>query len=32
MIDNNKYTLNDVNELVNKIAEQKIVKNNSIKK
>ena len=31
MIDNKRYTLNDVNELVNKIAEQKIGKNNAIK-
>ena len=31
MIDNKKYTLNDVNELVNKIAKQKIDKNNVIK-
>ena len=30
-IDNKRYTLNDVNELVNKIAEQKIGKNNAIK-
>ena len=31
MIDNKRYTLNDANELVNKIAEQKIDKNNVIK-
>ena len=31
MIDNKKYTLDDTNELVNKIAEQKIGKNNAIK-
>ena len=31
MIDNKRYTLNDVNELVNKIAEQSIGKNNAIK-
>ena len=31
MIDNKRYTLNDVNELVNKIAEQKIGKNKAIK-
>ena len=31
MIDNKRYTLNDVDELVNKIAEQKIGKNNAIK-
>ena len=31
MIDNKKYTLNDANKLVNKIAEQKIGKNNAIK-
>ena len=31
MIDNEWYTLNDVNELVNKIAKQKIGKNNAIK-
>ena len=31
MIDNKRYTLNDVKELVNKIAEQKIGKNNAIK-
>ena len=30
MIGNKRYTLNDVNELVNKIAEQKISKNNAI--
>ena len=30
-IDNKRYTLNDVNELVNKIAEQKIGKNNAVK-
>ena len=32
MIDNKRYTLIDVNELVNKIAEQKIDKNNAVKK
>ena len=31
MIDNKIYTLNDVNEVVNKIVEQKIGKNNVIK-
>ena len=31
MIDNKRYTLNDANELINKIAEQKIGKNNVIK-
>ena len=31
MIDNKRYTQNDANELVNKIAEQKIGKNNAIK-
>ena len=31
MIDNKKYTLNDANKLVNKIAEQKIGKNNTLK-
>ena len=31
MIDNKRYTLNDVNQLVNKIAKQKIGKNNAIK-
>ena len=31
MIDNKRYTLNDANELVNKIAEQKSGKNNAIK-
>ena len=31
MIGNERYTLNDVNELVNKIAKQKIGKNNAIK-
>ena len=31
MIDNKRYTLNDVKELVNKRAEQKIGKNNAIK-
>ena len=31
MIDNKRYTLNDANELVNKIAKQKIGKNNAIK-
>ena len=30
-LDNKRYTLNDVNKLVNKIAEQKIVKNNVIR-
>ena len=30
VIDNKRYTLKDVNELVNKIAEQKISKNNAI--
>ena len=30
MIGNKRYTLNDVNEFVNKIAEQKISKNNAI--
>ena len=30
MIDNKRYTLNDVNELINKIAEQKVGKNNAI--
>ena len=29
-IDNKRYTINDVNELINKIAEQKIRKNNAI--
>ena len=32
MIGDGRYTLNDVNELVNKIAEKKICKNNTIKK
>ena len=32
MIDNKRYTLIDVNKLVNKIAEQKIGKNKTIKK
>ena len=32
MIDNKRYTLIDVNELVTKIAEQKIDKNNAVKK
>ena len=32
MIDNKRYTLNDANELVNKIAEQNIGKNSVIKK
>ena len=32
MIDNKRYTLIDVNKLVNKIAEQKISKNKTIKK
>ena len=32
MIDNKRYTLNDANELINKIAKQKIGKNNAIKK
>ena len=31
MIDNKRYTLNDANELVNKIAKKKIGKNNAIK-
>ena len=31
MIDNKRYTLNDANELINKVAEQKIGKNNVIK-
>ena len=31
MINNTRYTLNDTNELVNKIAEQKIGRNNAIK-
>ena len=31
MIDNKRYTLNDANKLVNRIAEQKIGKNKSIK-
>ena len=31
MINNERYTLNEANELVNKIAEQKIGKNNAIK-
>ena len=31
MIDNKRYTLDDVNELLNKITEQKIGKNNTIK-
>ena len=31
MIDNKRYTLNAVNELVNKIAKQKVGKNNAIK-
>ena len=31
MIDNKRYTLNDANELVKKIAEKKIGKNNAIK-
>ena len=31
MIGNKRYTLNDVNELVNKIAKQKIGKNNAVK-
>ena len=31
MINNTTYTVNDANELVNKIAEQKISKNNAIK-
>ena len=31
MIDKKSYTLNDANELVNKIAEQTIDKNNAIK-
>ena len=32
MINNERHTLNDVNELVNKIAKQRIGKNNTIKK
>ena len=31
MIDNKRYTLNDANKLVNKIAEQETGKNNAIK-
>ena len=31
MIDNRRYTLNDANKLVNKVAIQKIGKNNAIK-
>ena len=31
MIKNERYTLNDVNKLANKIAEQNISKNNTIK-
>ena len=31
MIDNKRYTLDDVNELLNKITEQKIGKNNAIR-
>ena len=31
MIDNKRYTLSSVNELVNKIAKQKVGKNNAIK-
>ena len=31
MKDNKRYTLNDASELVNKIAEQKVGKNNAIK-
>ena len=31
MIDNKRYTLNDANELINKIAKQKIGKNKAIK-
>ena len=31
MIDNKRYPLNNANELVNKIAEQKLDKNNAIK-
>ena len=31
MIDNKRYTLNDANELANKIVKQKIGKNNAIK-
>ena len=31
MVNNKRYTLNDANKLVNKIAEQKIGKNNAIK-
>ena len=30
MVNNKRYTLNDANKLVNKIAEQKIGKNNAI--
>ena len=32
MINNKRYTLNDVNKLINKIGKQKIGKNNAIKK
>ena len=31
MIDNKRYTLDDANELLNKITEQKIGKNNTIR-
>ena len=31
MINNKRYTLNDANELINKISETKIAKNNAIK-
>ena len=31
MIDNKRYTLDDANELLNKITEQKIGKNNAIR-
>ena len=31
MIENERYTLNDANELINKIVEQNIAKNNVIK-
>ena len=31
ILDNKRYTLNDANELVNKIAEQKIGRNNTVK-
>ena len=32
MINNKRYTLNNVNKLINKIGKQKIGKNNAIKK